>query len=103
MGTEENTFKAGDIIHHRRYDYRGVVVGWDPSCRADETWYQRNQTQPERNQPWYHVLVDGSDATTYVAQENLIAATDTGEISHPLLKRYFPSYFKGRYYTESLN
>ncbi len=103
MGTKEKTFKAGDIVHHRRYNYRGVVMEWDPSCQADEAWYQSNQTQPDRDQPWYHVLVDGSDATTYVAQENLMPAADTAEISHPLLKKSFLSYFKGRYYTEPLN
>ena len=103
MGTATNKFNPGDIIHHRRYDYRGVIVGWDPSCQADGQWYRSNQTQPDRDQPWYHVLVDGSDATTYAAQENLEPATDTGEITHPLLKEVFASYYKGRYYKESLN
>lgn len=103
MGKADHKFEAGDIIQHRKYAYRGVVVGWDASCQADEEWYQRNKTQPDRNQSWYHVLVDRSDATTYVAQENLALATDTTEITHPILKQHFSSYFQGRYYKESLN
>lgn len=103
MGRPAPTFNPGDIIHHLRYDYRGVIANWDPSCEADESWYQSNQTQPDRDQPWYHVLVDGSEATTYVAQEHLELAADTGEISHPLLNKVFRSYFQGRYYTEPLN
>ena len=23
---------------HKRYEYRGVIVGMDPVCRADERW-----------------------------------------------------------------
>lgn len=103
MGRPAPTFNPGDIIHHRRYGYRGVITQWNPSCEADESWYLSNRTQPDRDQPWYHVLVDGSEATTYVAQENLELATDTGEIFHPLLRRIFPSYFQGRYYSEPLN
>jgi len=103
MESAAHKFCEGDIIHHRRYDYRGVIVAWDPSCQADEAWYQKNHTQPDRDQPWYHVLVDGSDATTYVAQENLSLADNTEEIDHPLVQQMFSSYFKGRYYKEPLN
>jgi len=104
MGTGmKNKFQEGDIVHHTRYDYRGVVFGWDPVCAADETWYQSNQTQPERNQPWYHILVDRATHTTYVAEANLEADPSKKEITHPTLKRYFTSYHRGRYYRESVN
>jgi heat shock protein HspQ len=99
----KNTFNTGDLIHHRRYGYRGVVVEWDPVCKADDEWYQRNKTQPVRDQPWYHVLVDGSDQTTYVAQENLEPDTSNSPVSHPLLGRFFASFYKGRYYHQGLN
>ncbi len=51
------SFQPGDLVHHKRYGYRGVVVAVDPNCRADDAWYQANQTQPDRDQPWYHVFV----------------------------------------------
>ncbi len=51
-------YHPGQIVRHRRYGYRGVVVDSDLTCKADEAWYQSNQTQPDRNQPWYHVLND---------------------------------------------
>jgi heat shock protein HspQ len=96
------TFTVGQIIHHRRYDYRGVVVKVDPQCQADDEWYFCNRTQPNRGQPWYHVLVDGG-RETYVAQDSLEPDTADGPVVHPLVSRLFPTFFEGRYYTQNLN
>jgi len=96
------TFKTGDLVHHKRYDYRGVIVEGDEICQADEAWYKKNQTQPDRNQPWYHVFVHGG-GNTYVAQANLEPDTDETPIEHPQVKLVFASFYKGRYYKESLN
>lgn len=90
-------FAPGQLVRHRRYGYRGVVVDFDMTCQAEETWYYANQTQPPRNQPWYHVLVDGTAATTYAAQTSLEADEDTDPIRHPLLDTLFTSFEDGRY------
>ena len=95
-------FQVGDVVHHRRYDYRGVVVDYDRVCCADDSWYQKNVTQPSRKQPWYHVLVHGG-AMTYVAQENLELDTSKQAINHPLIKQHFTSFHEGRYYPMSVN
>ena len=82
-------FSPGEIVRHLRYGYRGLIVEFDPTCQAPENWYQSNQTQPSRNQPWYHVLVDGSHQVTYVAQSNL-APDQTGKpVVHPMLNLFF--------------
>jgi heat shock protein HspQ len=96
-------FRIGDIVEHARYGYRGVIFGQDPVCTADEKWYQSNHTQPDRNQPWYHVMVDGAEHTTYAAESNLKPDESGQPIEHPLLGQHFPAFFKGRYYTEPLN
>ena len=83
------TFQPGQVIVHRRYDYRGLIVEMDLSCKAPEAWYQSNQTQPERNQPWYHVLVDGTHETTYVAQSNLKPDLSGDAVVHPMLNVFF--------------
>ena len=82
-------FKPGQIAQHRLYSYRGVVVDSDPECMADDSWYLSNQTQPSRNQPWYHVLVHGSDHSTYVAESNLEADSSGQPIEHPMLQNFF--------------
>ncbi len=96
-------FRVGDVIHHRRYGYRGVIAERDPICQAEEAWYQGNQTQPDRNQAWYHVLVDGAEHTTYVAEEHLEPDPSGAPVRHPMIKQAFASFFEGRYYKESLN
>ena len=96
-GEGPTQFVPGDLVRHRRYGYRGVVVAFDLACTAPDEWYRSNQTMPDKEQPWYHVLVDGSPESTYAAQENLLPDHDFEEIAHPLLARYFDGFEDGYY------
>ena len=91
-------YAPGDLVVHSRYGYRGVVVAVDPRCRAGASWYQSNRTQPDQNQPWYHVLVHGSAQTTYAAQSNLQPDQSGGAIDHPLVAEFFSSFADGQYH-----
>jgi len=94
----EPAFDPGCVVRHKRYGYRGVVVEADAQCKASDAWYEKNQTQPSREQPWYHVLVDGSGgATTYPAQENLELDLSGDPIEHPWLEAFFSGFEDGRY------
>ena len=90
-------FAPGDLVRHKRYGYRGVVVDSDPLCTAPDAWYQANQTQPARDQPWYHVLVHQSLSTTYAAQTSLEPEPEPAEIEHPLVAEFFESFQGDRY------
>jgi heat shock protein HspQ len=90
--TTEPLFFPGQIVQHKRYDYRGVIVAVDATCQADEAWYQSNQTQPEKYQPWYHVLVDDTNQTTYPAQTSLEPDPDPTPITHPYLDLFFSDF-----------
>lgn len=90
-------FKPGMLIKHKRYGYRGVVVDLDPICQADNDWYQKNQTQPEKSQPWYHVLVHNSGSVTYAAQSSLEKDSSVKQILHPLIPFFFNGFNKGSY------
>ena len=97
-------FSSGQLVRHRRYGYRGVVVALDRACQAPDSWYERNQSRPERNQAWYHVLVDqashsgqGGGAITYAAESSLLPAETFQPIDHPLVLQYF-SEVDGRCY-----
>ena len=96
-------FEPGQMVHHTRYDYRGLVVAYDPTCRAEDAWYLRNRTQPHRNQPWYHVVVDAASHMTYVAEENLEPDPLRTPVENPMLARFEMHYHTGRYYPQSLN
>mmetsp|Transcript_6918 Transcript_6918/g.20023 ORF Transcript_6918/g.20023 Transcript_6918/m.20023 type:complete len:153 (+) Transcript_6918:1803-2261(+) len=71
-------FRVGDIVRHKRYNYRAVIFGWDPKCAATHRWMEQMNIRSlphGKNQPFYHTLCDQRDRpgsqTTYVAQENL--------------------------------
>lgn len=90
-------FHVGQLVHHRRYGYRGVIIKVDDGCQAPMDWYMKNRTQPRRDQPWYHVLVDGG-AETYVAQTS-IEPDESGEmVDHPLVKQLFSMFLGGEYH-----
>ena len=91
-------FHLGQIIEHKKFGYRGVIYDVDAEFSGTEDWYEQvAKSQPPKDEPWYHVLVDGSDATTYVAEQNILTADNTEEISHPLVDVYFISYSSNRY------
>lgn len=96
-------FQVGELVHHKRYDYRGVIVGGDLTCQADDAWYHKNRTQPDRNQPWYHVVVHGGAHMTYVAEENLEPDASAAPVQNPILAQFELHYFGGRYHAHSLN
>ena len=66
-----------------------MIVEFDLTCQAPDSWYQSNQTQPDRNQPWYHILVDGNQQVTYVAQSNLVYDQLNKPVVHPMLNLFF--------------
>lgn len=91
-------FELGQLVKHRLYGYRGVIVAYDTYCKAGEKWYQSNKTQPSREQPWYHVLVhDSGGISTYVAQSNLEVDASGEPVDHPRVKTYFSDFEDGRY------
>ena len=96
-GYKPSRFAPGDLVSHVRYHYRGVVVAHDPTCKADENWYRSNNTQPDRDQPWYHVLVHEGQHTTYVAERNLEPDPAGEPIVHPLLNNSFGPFERDRY------
>lgn len=94
----ETKFYVGQLVRHRLFEYRGVVVGVDPHFKGSEKWYEENaRSRPPKNKPWYHVLVDGSDIHTYVAERNLEKEKQPSEIDHPMIARFFERFKDGRY------
>ena len=88
----------GDLVHHKLFDYRGVVVDVDPQFQSNDEWYELvAKSRPPKNKPWYHVLVDANEHTTYVAEQNLEPDNCDAPIKHYLLEHFFESYKHGHY------
>lgn len=91
-------FAVGDVIHHRLFDYRGVIVDVDAEFSLSEEWYENvARSRPPRDEPWYHVLVHGATHMTYVAERNLERDASGKPVSHPLVDEFFSGMANGRY------
>ena len=97
-------FSIGDVVHHRLFGYRGVIVDVDRSFQATEEWYETvAKSRPPKNEPWYHVLVHGSDHSTYVAEQNLEADSVESPIDHPMIEHFFSMFVDGKYTRNELD
>ena len=77
-------FSVGEVIHHKLFDYRGVIVDVDPVFSGSEDWYDRiAKSRPPKDRPWYHILVDDGENNTYVSEQNLEADWSKEAIDHP--------------------
>lgn len=87
--THHGVIRPGLVVRHRDAGYRGVVVHGDSRFSAGEAWYAARHERPHRDQPWYHILVDGSASTGYVAEEDLVVEPLPTAVAHPLIHMYF--------------
>ncbi len=91
-------FTVGQLVHHRLFDYRGVIVDVDPTFLGSEEWYEQvARTRPPKNEPWYHVLVHDAEHETYVAERNLEHDPSQQPVNHPEVSDYFEAFREGTY------
>lgn len=100
MGTRNSQplFFIGQLVHHKKFDYRGVIIDVDAEFEGTEEWYQQVAlSRPPKDKPWYHVLVHNSNQLTYVAERHLEQDASTEAINHPALDMYFDGFENGIY------
>ncbi|RMB04927.1 heat shock protein HspQ [Eilatimonas milleporae] len=84
------SFAPGQLVRHARFGYRGLIFDVDACYSQSAEWYESMaKSEPAKNRPWYHVLVDGEVHTTYVAEENLQLCTEETPFEHPLFGHLF--------------
>lgn len=94
----EARFPVGQVIRHRRFGYRGVVVDVDPVFAGTDEWYENvARSRPPKDAPWYHVLVHDAAHMTYVAERHLEADATDAPIRHPWLREFFDAREGDRY------
>lgn len=98
---KEPLFNIGDIVKHRIYPFRGVIIDVDPEFSNTEEWYQSipAEIRPSRNQPYYHLMAENTETfyTAYVSQQNLVKDGENGPLEHPDLEEIFSGIDKGKY------
>ena len=98
---KEPLFNIGDIVKHRIYPFRGVIIDVDPEFSNTEEWYQSipAEIRPSRNQPYYHLMAENTETfyTAYVSQQKLVKDGENGPLEHPDLEEMFSGIDKGKY------
>jgi heat shock protein HspQ len=90
MTSTRAKFAPGSLVTHKLFDYRGVVIDVDPEFQGTAEWYEAvARSRPPKDRPWYHVLVDGAEHNTYVAERNLEPDTSGRPIDHPSVGTFF--------------
>lgn len=85
-------FSLGQIVQHRKFDYRGVVFDVDFEFHGTDEWYEQvARSRPPKDKPWYRVLVDNGGHETYVAERHL----EPAETSEPVNHEFVPIFFQG--------
>ncbi len=91
-------FKIGQVIHHKLFNYRGVIYSADEVFKGTDEWYDIvAKSKPPKDKPWYHVMVHNKEHMTYVAERNLQPDNSSKIINHPMVPVYFTEITDGIY------
>ena len=68
MSITSTQFAIGQVVKHRLYDFRGVIVDVDPEFNNTEEWWLSipEEVRPRKNQPFYHLLAE-NESNAYEA------------------------------------
>ena len=98
MSDRTARFQVGQLIYHKLFGYRGVIVDVDATFQGSEAWYDAMaRSRPPKDRPWYHVLVHEAEHMTYVAERNLEPDESGEPVVHPILDHYFDEMRGGLY------
>jgi len=98
MDAQKALFSVGQLVQHKLFDYRGVIIDVDPCFEGTEEWYNTVAlSRPPRDEPWYHVLVNGAVHRTYAAECNLEPDPIGEPIEHPEIDNFFSDFKDGVY------
>uniref|UniRef100_A0A0N5CB55 YccV-like domain-containing protein n=1 Tax=Strongyloides papillosus TaxID=174720 RepID=A0A0N5CB55_STREA len=86
-------FRVGQVVATKKYNIRGVVVGWDEKASAPEKWLKEHDPEghyKNDKMPFYAVLVTTRDVVLpslmYVAEVEL--QESEGRVFHPSISKY---------------
>ncbi len=105
--TKDALFSIGQIVQHRLFDFRGVIIDVDPEFNNTEEWWLAipEAIRPAKEQPYYHLLAENQESSyeAYVSQQNLLADESEEPITHPDVDELFGHLSQGKYQLKSIN
>ncbi len=80
MKQRDAKFTLGEIVRHKVFPFRGVVIDVDPEYANTEEWWNAipPEIRPDRDQPFYHLLAENEETeyVAYVSEQNLVHDED---------------------------
>ena len=101
MNVTNAQFTIGQVVCHRNFPFRGVIIDVDPEFNSSEEWWQSipEHERPRRDQPFYHLLAE-NDTTAYHAyvSEQYLQSDESGEpLNHPEVAEVFGEFLGDHY------
>ncbi len=100
-------FQIGQVVRHKKYDFRGVVFDVDPVFDNTEEWYQSIpvEIRPAKDQPFYHLFAENEQSAyiAYVSEQNLLPDERGGPLRHPQIKDIFEIDKLGQYHARNFS
>ena len=101
MNIRNTQFAIGQVVRHRIYPFRGVIVDVDPEFSNSEEWWQAipEEVRPRKDQPFYHMLAENEDTSyvAYVSEQNLLVDESGIPINHPEVAQVFGEFLGNSY------
>jgi len=82
-GTASSTYRIGEVVRHRKYQYRGLVLGQRQRPRHGRCHYDRS-AGPGCAGPWYQVQLEGSGLCVFVPEGQLELDRSGRSLFNPL-------------------
>lgn len=92
-------FKVGQLVKSRRLGVRGVIIDHDYTYYRSESSYKLLTKQSGiKNKPWYLLLMNDSNCTIYMPEDELLPDLNGKEIDNPSVYEHFEVFANGMYY-----
>ncbi len=94
-------FAIGQVVRHRVYAFRGVIVDVDPEFNNTEEWWLAipEEVRPRKDQPFYHLLAENETTAyeAYVSEQNLLVDQSGEPVNHPQVAVVFGEFLGDSY------
>lgn len=101
MNIKKTQFSIGQVVRHRVYPFRGVIVDVDPEFNNTEEWWQSipEEVRPRKDQPFYHLLAENEETAyvAYVSEQNLLIDGSGKPVNHPEIAQVFGEFLGDSY------
>ena len=101
MSVTSTQYAIGQVVKHRLYEFRGVIVDVDPEFSNTEEWWESipEEARPRRDQPFYHLLAENESTVyeAYVSEQNLLVDESGEPVNHPRVTEVFGEFLGDSY------